>query len=216
MIFFFFIAFITCLAYVFIINAYSNAWKKEREFSNKIEKYNTFLSIVIPVRNEEKNICKCLESIKNQNFPNDLFEIIVINDDSTDLTFEKTNQFIAENPELSLKLISLQSNIIGKKRAIQEGIRNSKGELILTTDGDCEANPNWISTIVSFYETEKPEMIIAPVVFHNEKNIFEKIQSLEFLSLIGSAGSSAILKNPILCNGANLAYSKSANAQTEE
>ncbi|MBI5219071.1 MAG: glycosyl transferase [Bacteroidia bacterium] len=84
----------------------------------------------------------------------------------------------------------------------------AKGDLIITTDGDCRMSDKWLSALITFYEAFKPKMIIGPVGFYNEKSIFEKIQSLEFLSLIGAGAGSAGIGHPVLCNGANLAFEK--------
>ncbi|MFA6924474.1 MAG: glycosyltransferase [Bacteroidales bacterium] len=207
MIFYYFTAIILCISYIFLISLFIYTWLREKGFVSSANNNNTFASIIIPVRNEEENITDCLQSIIEQTYPKDFFEIIVIDDNSTDSTVEKIK---AIHSEISIKLIELKGEKSFKKEAILEGIKQAKGELIITTDGDCIAGKLWLETIISFYEKEKPKMIILPVVFHNEKNIFEKIQSLEFLSLTGSAGASALLKNPILCNGANIAYTKEA------
>ncbi|MDD5570913.1 MAG: glycosyltransferase, partial [Bacteroidales bacterium] len=200
MIYYYSIAILLCVLYVFLIGSFIFAWLKKNKFVSSACNHNTFASIIIPVRNEEENIMECLKSIIEQTYPKELFEIIVVDDNSTDSTVEKVKAINS-----GIKLIELKNEKSFKKEAIQEGIKQAKGELIITTDGDCIAGELWLENIISFYEKEKPKMMILPVVYHNEKNIFEKIQSLEFLSLIGSAGASALLMNPVLCNGANLA-----------
>lgn len=149
-----------------------------------------------------------LTDILKQDYTKEKFEVIIINDSSSDNTIPILNRFCKEHTNFHFE--SLKKNQIGKKEAIHLGLNIAKGSLIITTDGDCRMYDKWLSTFVAFYEAFKPHMIIGPVAFYKEKNIFEKIQSLEFLSLIGTGAGSAGISHPILCNGANLAYEKEA------
>jgi cellulose synthase/poly-beta-1,6-N-acetylglucosamine synthase-like glycosyltransferase len=63
-----------------------------------------------------------------------------------------------------------------------------------------------LSAIVSFYKRESPALIIGPVAFQGEENVFERMQSLEFSGLQLVTGASAALGSPLMCSGANLAY----------
>lgn len=195
--------------------------KKQKKISNK---FSTKVSVIIPARNEEQNICNCLDDILNQNFPKELLEIIVVDDHSTDKTVEQFNlikqKINSDNQNLqkaiSLKLIQLENNnagttkALGKKSAISTAIKSSTGELIITTDADCRMNSSWIASIVSYYEIFKPQLISSPVNFNAEKNFFQQIQGLEFAGLIGIGAAAIKVKTPNMCNGANLAYQKSA------
>src|SRR5690606_18598500 len=95
-----------------------------------------------------------------------------------------------------------------KKKALTEAIKLSTGELMVATDADCQMGPNWLSTIVSLYEEEGLYLISSPVLYFKEKNVFEELQSLEFLYLIGLGAASIGNKQASTCNGANLAYKK--------
>ena len=167
--------------------------------------------MILPVRNETENIIQCLEKIYKQNYPAELFEIIVVDDSSTDNTIELVGDFINKNSSIKITLIELSKlNLSSKKQAIAEAVKVAEGDIIVTTDADCIMQPYWLKTIAEFYEKHKPEMIIGPVCFYNEKNIFQKMQSLEFLSLISSGAASSHMGIPTMCNGANLAYEKNA------
>ncbi|MGZ6551726.1 MAG: glycosyltransferase [Bacteroidia bacterium] len=167
-----------------------------------------FVSIVIAARNEEKNIINCLDSIIKQSYNANKFEIIIIDDASTDLTNKLVSDYSERHP--NIKLISLREDgkNVGKKFAIRKGIEKAKGELIVTTDADCSMGENWLRSVVSFYSGTNAKMIVSPVCFQNEKSIFEKMQSLEFIALIACGGSSLYYNKAIMCNGANLAYPK--------
>lgn len=199
--------------YVILIGWFTYGWFSMGEYFPLREKYKTKLSVIIPARNEENNIINCLDDLIKQDYPKNLFEIIIVDDDSTDKTEEIVNRFITNNPEKEIKLISSKNAKIsfrGKKQAIKAAVSVSKGDLIITTDADCRMGKKWLSTIATYFESQKAKMIICPVCFHKDNSVFKKIQNLEFLSLIASGAGSAKISHPIMCNGANLAFSKSA------
>jgi cellulose synthase/poly-beta-1,6-N-acetylglucosamine synthase-like glycosyltransferase len=167
--------------------------------------FKTSVSVLIAARNEEGNIAKTIECILKQHYPSELMELIIINDHSTD----RTAEIIASYSDRGVKLIELNEHEklnSYKKKAISEGIASAKGELMVATDADCVMDPNWLRTIVSLYEEKNYKLISSPVVYHQEKSYFEKLQTLEFLYLIGLGAASIGLRRPSTCNGANLAY----------
>ena len=106
------------------------------------------ISIIVPARNEEQNIIACLDSICNQTYPPELYEVIVVDDYSTDDTASIVKNYASKN----VKLISLKDFTKGqtlnsyKKKAIEIAVAQSAGELIVTTDADCIATPEWSHT----------------------------------------------------------------------
>ncbi|MBS4014275.1 MAG: glycosyltransferase [Bacteroidetes bacterium] len=166
------------------------------------------ISIIIAAKNEEDNISKCLDCLIKQEYPADKFEVIIVNDHSTDKTKDIVNDFIKRYKSHSIILINNKEDKSGKKSAITEGIANCKGELIVTSDADCIMGTKWLSSISDIYVSTSPDMILGPVCITPGKTIFSKLQSLEFMSLAGITGGSAALNNPIMANGANLAFKK--------
>ena len=167
----------------------------------------TFVSILIAARNEEGKIEKTIQDILAQNYPRELFELIVVDDHSTDRTSELVSSFAARGVRL-LKLDESEKLNSYKKKAITEAINLSHGELIITTDADCRMNDLWLKTIVAYYESGDYNLISSPVTYFEEKNGFEEIQTLEFLFLIGLGAAGIGNRMPATCNGANLAYRK--------
>ncbi len=197
--------------YILLLVAYNVAWFRSKTYLITGNPPKTRVSVIVPARNESENIIKCLESISSQDYPSELFEIIVADDFSTDNTVSLVNDFIKKHSLKNIRLVELlNSEISYKKQAITEAMRVSKGDLVITTDADCIVSPRWISAIVEYYETFDPVIMVGLVRFYDEKTIFQKLQSLEFLSLIVSGIASIKLGFPIICNGANLAYSKKA------
>jgi glycosyltransferase involved in cell wall biosynthesis len=199
---------IICGAYTLLMLRYLYGWSKIiPSISAKANGGEvTFCTIVIPVRNEEQNIFHCLASINAQTHTSNNFEIIVVDDHSTD----KTAELIESQKNKYLKLIRLSNGQNGKKAAIAEGVKNANGKLIITTDADCEMGKNWLSAIVSFYEEKKCKMIVAPVVLKNESSFQQNMQSQEMTVLTASSGASLNWNQPILCSGANLIYEREA------
>jgi cellulose synthase/poly-beta-1,6-N-acetylglucosamine synthase-like glycosyltransferase len=201
------------LAYLTIIGMYTLGWFRLKSTQWSDISPSTKVSIIIPCRNEEANILQILEDITHQDYTKNLFEIIIVDDNSEDTTPEIVNDFIRQHPSFHIKLISVaadQPNIAYKKKAINLAIEAAEGDLIITTDADCRMGTQWLKSIVGFYETVRPKMIVGPVSFHNEKSWFEKMQTVEFLSLIGITAGAISIGRPIMCNGANLAYEKTA------
>jgi glycosyltransferase involved in cell wall biosynthesis len=105
-----------------------------------------FISIIIPTLNEERHIVKCLESLKSQRYPGDRFEIIVVDNGSTDRTLnlcEKYTESIHVLPGVNVS--ELRNYGAGKAR----------GEIYAFIDGDCEADGNWLANAVKSLETER-------------------------------------------------------------
>lgn len=171
-----------------------------------------YYSIIIPVRNEAQNIRDCLQDILQQNFDPGSFEIIVVDDHSSDDTAARVEQMKA-GARVPLTLIRLQEENSQqkayKKRAITLALERARGDIIITTDGDCRRGPDWLSTIDACFRQEKAVLISGPVAFA-PANLFERMQALEFWGLIGIGAAAIAMKRPNMCNAANLAYRKEA------
>lgn len=165
----------------------------------------TRVSVLIAARNEEQNIARTIDCLLAQEFPKSLFEIIVVDDHSTD----RTSAIVSSYADRGVQLIRLN---VGdtmnsyKKYAISQAIEKSRGEIIVTTDADCRMGPNWLKTIVQYFEEHQLYMVSSPVIYSEEKSFFEELQTLEFLYLIGLGAAGIGNGTPTTCNGANLAY----------
>ena len=208
------------LPYIILILYYRQSWLKIKDYDvadQNIVGEGVSISVIIPARNEEKNISNCLRSIINQTYPEKLFEIIVIDDHSTDLTAEVANSFGKDNIRV-IKLADITGNSIlnsYKKKAVETGVSVARGTLIVTTDADCVAPAKWLQSIASFYKSSGDVFIAAPVSYFSAlsnhsllKKFFNIFQSLDFMTLQGITGASVSKKIHNMCNGANLAYEK--------
>jgi cellulose synthase/poly-beta-1,6-N-acetylglucosamine synthase-like glycosyltransferase len=160
-----------------------------------------FVSVIVACRDEEKKLPFLLSDISGQTYSPDLSELIIINDNSSDSTYKVAAGF---NNIKNLKV--LQNTGIGKKIAIKTGVEAAAGTLIITTDADCRIGKNWLKTIASFHDKNNPEMIICPVKFESGRGFLHRFQELEFLGLQGITAGTASAGDPVMCNGANLAF----------
>jgi cellulose synthase/poly-beta-1,6-N-acetylglucosamine synthase-like glycosyltransferase len=184
-------------------------WNKIKKFSSRVQSSPAMISVIIPVRNEEENIGALLQDLTNQTFPFSHFEVLVMDDSSTDDTARVVRDF-SQHAACKIKLISLPDipTSSPKKRAIETAIGSAKGSLIVTTDGDCRVQPGWLQSIATCYAATGARLISAPVTFTDEYSLTDHLQTVEFASLIGSGASAISAGYPSLCNGANLTYEK--------
>lgn len=193
---------ILILPYFFLLLKLSRSLSRIKPFNVSSDAV-TFVSVVIACRNEEKNITLLLQDLAVQNYPDSQFEVIIVNDGSSDKSVEAASSFSGIT-----NLLILDNKGKGKKQALRTGILAGKGNLIITTDADCRMGKNWIRTIVVFYELKSADLIISPVVLKALPGFPGSFQELEFISLQGITAGSALSGDPVMCNGANLAFKR--------
>ena len=212
---FLFIFLVLLIIYAVLIDYYRRAWNQMPEFESNDSIPATYISIIIAVRNEEKNVDALLESLSQQSYSKDLFQVIIIDDYSEDETWNKLTQFNPRGLNTLFTRLSDHTNegeIIQshKKKAIETGIKLAKGTLIVTTDADCLFPVDWLITIARFYEKNNATFIAAPVRITATSSLLSVFQTLDFLTLQGITGASVFKRIHSMCNGANLAYEKAA------
>ena len=209
---------ITCLllfCYLVLLLLYRLWWSRLEPLHVPagFEPITTF-SIIVPARNEEKNIEACINSILHLNYPAHLFELIVIDDFSEDETAALVNKYP------TVQLIQLKDHISSpinsyKKKGIETGIGHANHEYIVTTDADCTVPVNWLRNFAFIIQNKRSVFISAPVAMNDESTFLQLFQSLDFLSLQGITAASVGAGVHSMCNGANLCYSKEAFEQVE-
>ena len=168
-----------------------------------------FISVVIPVRNEAHNITLLIRCLENQSYSFNNFEVIFIDDYSEDGTFEQLLNY-SKSSDLKILVYKLEEKADGishKKAAIAYGLTKVSGEIVLLTDGDVLFGTNWIQSYARAFSSTDAKFISGPV-FMDSFGFIDDVQSLEFSSLIGTGAAAIYYNNPILCNGANLAFSR--------
>jgi cellulose synthase/poly-beta-1,6-N-acetylglucosamine synthase-like glycosyltransferase len=200
------------LIYSILILQFTRLWRKIPLYkvSDKYEP-STAITVIVPARNEHKNIENCINHLLQQNYPRDLMQVIIIDDESEDDTLKMATSF-SDSRLLILRsgenVTSLIPGSPGKKRAIATGIEKATGSLIITTDADCIAPAQWLRTVVAFYEEKKPVFLAAPVKYVIQNKFSAVFQTLDFLSLQGITAAGVHHSLLMMSNGANMAYEK--------
>lgn len=169
----------------------------------------TAFTIVVPFRNESKNLPTLLESIANLNYPYKMVEIILVDDFSNDNSERICIQWRMKHEHLDTTLLeNLHLSGSPKKDAIGRAMPIAKHNWVITTDADCIVNKNWLLTLDNYIQTHNPEMIVGTVMYKAKNNWFHHFQQLDLMSLQGVTIGSFGIGKPFMCNGANFAYTK--------
>ena len=164
------------------------------------------ISIVVAMRNEASNIENLIHDLSAIIYPAENFEVLLVNDHSTDSTFEETKLRIKDLPRF--RLFDLPDGLEGKKEALRFGIAEARFEIIATTDADCRFSKNWLGCISLYFQQPETKMLVGVVRLTESDSFFTRLQVTEFNSLVGSTAATIGLGHPILCNGANLSFRK--------
>ncbi len=179
---------------------------KNREYgSGQGEKLK--ITVLIPFRNEKDNLERNFKALNEQSLSVEDFEVIYINDHSDDGGEDLIKNLISRS-QGSFRLLELGDGKFSKKEALKTGIDNSNGGLIVTTDADSIVGPKWLEKISGHHQKSSSPFIIMPVSLRKGNSFLAAFQRLEFMSLQYVTRTFAFRGNPILCNGANLAFEK--------
>lgn len=173
------------------------------------------LSVIVVARNEEILIERTIRSILQQQYPPDLFELIIINDRSTDYTIEIIEKIHYDNISL-FHLHDFPEFIKApafKKSGIELAVSKAHNPFIVVTDADCIHHPEWLKTIAYAHEQSISLFLSGPVILKGERTLLERMQQTEMnaLMIITASGIKSGLHD--MANGANMAFSKESFLQ---
>lgn len=173
------------------------------------ENFEPTVTIIVAARNEENNIRNCLNSLVQIDYPKEKLEIIIVDDYSTDRTGEIIDEF-TDRFSFVKKVIPTERIIPkpGKTNAIVNGIRNSKGEIIFTTDADCVVQPTWIKTQLKYFTDDVG--VVTGFTLQKSYSQFTGMQNLDWVYLLTVAAGTINLGLPLSCIGNNMAYKRDA------
>lgn len=181
----------------------------KRAAPEKAPYFEPKVSVITAARNEESNIEACLGSLLHIDYPRDKFEIIVVDDSSTDATPDILRKLAAKNPNLKLCSAKQEINHLrGKANAISQGIDISSGEVIVMTDADCVVPPTWLRGIVRSYAEDVG--VVAGLTLLQPTSWFAGMQSLDWAYILAVASAAMSLNNPLSCIGNNFSFRKKA------
>ena len=174
------------------------------------------VTVIIAARNEEDNIGHILNDLCNQTYPLKKYNIIVVNDGSTDRTQEVIDSYTKKASNINtLAVRHVPKGTSPKKYALQLAIEQSDSDLVLSTDADCRVPPTWIETMVSYF-TPDVGFVIGFSQYgrpRDKQNLIENLQAFDFLQMMGVAAGTSNLGLPMAASGQNLAYRRDAFVQ---
>lgn len=170
-----------------------------------------FVSVVIAARNEQENLPACLESVIHQTYDASKYEIIIVDDGSTDNTVSVCNRLIAGNSNIRLIHALEDTSLRGKANALSQAIDAASGEIILITDADCRVPPTWVEQTARRYSGDIG--LVGGFTLQHAANSFEGMQSLDWAFILGMAAATAGLGKPLGSIGNNLSFRKAAYNQ---
>ena len=187
---------------VWVIAGFTRIRGKKKNISK--DEQSLKISVIIPFRNEEKHLLNCLNSFHNQTFKNNCFEVILVNDHSTDRSVKIVESFVLDS-DINVRLTSLTDKS-SKKEALKYGVDLAIHEIIATTDADCLLPKSWLNNIANHFSNEV-DMLLGPVMFNNAPGFLAAFQTLDMLAIQGVEFGALGFNKPILNNAANLSYS---------
>jgi len=159
------------------------------------------VSVIVAFRNEAENLQRLIDSFNAQVLPCEFWEVIFVDDNSTDGSSELVS---SASKNFSFRLIKL-SGIDGKKQAIIEGVKNANFSLIAITDADCIVSVTWLSDLVKHGDLA---LVQRPVIVDAQSSAVNIFEALDYASLMAVSAGSFGLGRPVIAASANLAFRK--------
>ncbi len=179
---------IILLVRYFVILALAYLYVNEYTFLEE-NSFSPFVSIIVPAYNEAKVLKQSLQSLLNLNYRN--YEIIVVNDGSTDNTSEIAESFVGYRQgklnQIKITLINKENG--GKANALNAGIKYSNAEFVLCMDGDSQLSPDSLKRAARHFKDQKIGAVAGNVKVLNRKKFLTDLQALEYIEGLNMARS---------------------------
>lgn len=170
------------------------------------------VTVVVPARNEEHNIERCLRSLAASDYPSELLQIIVVNDRSTDGTLDVLHRLASAMPALLVLSKSegdSVGNLKGKPGALQFGFDHATGDVLLMTDADCEVHPDWIRALAAPHVDERVGLSLGFTTI-KANTFLENVQDVEWVCSQAMARGAVGNDVPLGCFGNNMGVRRTA------
>ncbi|MBC8175185.1 MAG: glycosyltransferase [Candidatus Marinimicrobia bacterium] len=175
-----------------------------------IEKHPT-VSVIVAARNEEDSIGNLLENLLNQSYPQEQVEIIIVNDNSTDLTGDIIDRYAKKHSQIKHLLIQdTPPDWSPKKWALSRAIQDSSGDILLFTDADCTMTSNWITLMVSSFSDETIGIAAGPNLLRKDGGLMDQMLLHDSIGQDAFTAGTILRGLPLTCTGRNLAIRHTA------
>ena len=190
------------LIYSISISLLIFGFRRIKNYQNKGLQPKTSFTIIVPFRNEAENLPNLLNSFSNLNYPLDLFEVILVDDNSVE-------KFQILNSKFQIRFIdNVRVSNSPKKDAISTAMQHIKTNWVITTDADCIVPENWLLSFDNYIQENQVSMLAGAVSYECENSFLHHFQQLDLMSLQGATIGSFGFNTAFMCNGANFAYTK--------
>lgn len=196
---------VTFVQLFFYVYVFSSVKEKKQ---NKVASQTLPVSVIICAKNESKNLSSFLPSILDQDYP--YFELVLINDSSTDTTLKVMERFKAQHNNIKIVNVkNIEAFWGNKKYALTLGIKAASYNRLLFTDADCEpVSRNWISEMSSHFNNEHQLILGYGAYAKVKRSVLNKLIRFETFMTAVQYFSYSKLGNPYMGVGRNLAYTK--------
>jgi biofilm PGA synthesis N-glycosyltransferase PgaC len=169
-------------------------------------------TIIVNYRNEESNLPHQLESIERLNYLRQNFQLVFVNDDSTDSSQMILKHFKKEHPEIHIQLLDRKAqSASAKKDGITQALEGETQEHIIITDADCQLPEDWLHSYnTKYHEQPDSHFIAGPLEIATQNSVLGRLQASEMIALQVAGIGSFSYRQPFLCNGANMSFTKNA------
>ena len=205
----FIVSLIICLSYLFFFLWISGSLFIDSD-EQQVDRDYLFVSIIVAIRNEEANIIDLLDCLVSQNYPTELYEIIIVNDRSTDNSTEIIKPYLSRFPNISL--ITIHQTELGwgsKKWALNSGINQAIGTVVIQTDADCRPPSTWVKSMASKFDDDGISFVFGPSPLHSSIPLLSHFFEFESLSQDSISAASSSRGLVMSCTGRNMGFRKS-------
>jgi biofilm PGA synthesis N-glycosyltransferase PgaC len=189
-----------------VVLDYQRKWREEKDLPPHAPR----VSVIVPAWNEEVGLVKTVNSILLSTYRN--MEVVVVNDGSTDSSDKLMRAFIQEYETKhaadkdKIDILYRYKENGGKGRALNDGIKMSSGDIIISIDGDCVLAPTCVANFVKHFENKKVMAAVGNVKIGNRKTLLETLQYLEFLFSFYFKKADSVLNTIYIIGGAAGAF----------
>jgi len=167
------------------------------------------VSVIVSAKNEEHHISSCLDALIKQSYPKDHYEIIVIDDASTDQTASIIQKYAGKYSFIKLLRSHDKGFKSSKKSALFAGVREASGEYLFFTDADCQPPENWLKSMFCYFDEHTGLVAgFSPQTSHS--SLWSNVLFADSLAAACVAAGSIGWQHGVTCTGRNVAVRRTA------
>ncbi len=203
------IIFVTIVFFVYLLVILKFSSGIYYDKNKKNDNFHPFISVIVAARNEEHSLPKLLKALSSQTYPKEKYEVIIVDDRSTDSTSAVVDNF--KNDFKNLILLKIDETPLGwsnKKWALKRAIENSTSKILLQTDADCVPRKEWINSMIDHFKDPNVGLVCGPTPLIHQDSFLSSIFEME--SLTQESVNAGAIKNKfyLSCTGRNIAFTK--------